>query len=131
MSLFDQVAGVLGTQQNQAGPYQAILSWINEQGGIQALLIRFQEGGLGAIVESWISIGHNHPVSGEQVTHALGIPAIASFAEKLGIDPLTASTLIAEYLPKIVDTFSPNGEVNGRLDLLSEGLNLLKGKLFS
>ncbi|MGL4725504.1 MAG: YidB family protein [Scandinavium sp.] len=131
MSLFDQVAGMFGGQEGQAGTYQAILSWINEQGGIAALVEKFQQGGLGGIVESWISSGANHPVSPDQVTSALGSPAVASLAEKLGIDPQTASNLIAEHLPKVVDTLSPEGKVNSQQDLLSEGLTLLKGKLFS
>lgn len=131
MSLFDQVAGMFGGQEGQAGTYQAILFWINEQGGIAALVEKFQQGGLGGIVESWISSGANHPVSPDQVTSALGSPAVASLAEKLGIDPQTASSLIAEHLPKVVDTLSPEGQVDSQQDLLSEGLNLLKGKLFS
>lgn len=131
MSLFDEVAGMLGGQGGKAGTYTAILSWVNEQGGIQALLERFQQGGLGAIIESWISTGSNQPVSSDQVTNALGSPAIASLAEKLGIDPQAASSLIAEHLPKVVDSFSPNGQVDEPQDLVSEGLNLLKGKLFS
>lgn len=131
MSLFNQVAGMFGGQDGQAGNYQAILQWINEQGGIPGLLAKFQQGGLGGIVESWISTGANQPVSGEQITSALGTPAVADLAAKLGIETDTASNLIAEHLPKVVDTLSPDGQVNDQQDLLSEGLNLLKGKLFS
>lgn len=131
MSLFDQVAGMFGGQGGQAGTYQAILQWINEQGGVSGLMEKFQQGGLGSIVESWISTGSNQPVSGDQVSSALGSSAVTSLAEKLGIDPQTASNLIAEHLPKVVDTLSPDGQVNDQQDLLSEGLGLLKGKLFS
>lgn len=131
MSLFDQVAGMLGGQNGQAGSYQAILQWIDEQGGVSGLLAKFQQGGLGSVVESWVSTGSNQPVSGDQVSSALDSPAIASLAEKLGIDPQAASSLIAEHLPKVVDTLSPDGQVNDQQDLLSEGLGLLRGKLFS
>ena len=44
-----------------------------------------------------------------------------------------ASTLLAEYLPKIIDALSPQGTVDSEAkgDLLSAGMNLLKGgKLF-
>jgi uncharacterized protein YidB (DUF937 family) len=131
MSLFNQVAGMFGGQDGEAGNYQAILAWINEQGGVTGLIAKFQQGGLGAIVESWISTGSNQPVSGDQITNALGSPAVADLAAKLGIDPQIASNLIAEHLPKVVDTLSPDGQVNENQDLLSEGLNLLKGKLSS
>jgi uncharacterized protein YidB (DUF937 family) len=131
MSLFDQVAGMLGTQDGQGGKYQAILSWINEQGGVSGLLDTFRQGGLGNIVESWINSGHNLAVSAEQITAVLGSPAVLSLATKLGIDPQSASTMIADYLPKVVDTLSPDGKINHQQDLLSDGLSLLKGKLFS
>ena len=131
MSLFDQVAGMFGGQEGKAGTYTAILAWIQEQGGISVLLEKFQQGGLGSIIESWISNGSNQPVSSEAVTNALGSPAIADLAAKLGIEPQAASNLIAEHLPKVVDTLSPDGQVNEQQDLLSEGFGLLKGKLFS
>lgn len=131
MGLFDQVSGMLGGLGGDAGKYQAILAWVNEQGGVSGLLEKFRQGGLGAIVESWVSSGANMPVSAEQITSVLGSPAIADLAAKLGIDTQNASSMIAEYLPNIVDALSPNGQINNQQDLLSEGLGMLKGKLFS
>ena len=131
MSLFDQVAGMFGGQEGKAGVYTAILAWVEEQGGIAVLLEKFQQGGLGSIIESWISTGSNQPVSSEAITNALGSSAIASLASKLGVEPQAASNLIAEHLPQVVDTLSPDGQVNHQQDLLTEGLGLLKGKLFS
>lgn len=131
MGLFDQVSGMLGGLGGDAGKYQAILAWVNEQGGVSGLLEKFRQGGLGAIVESWVSSGANMPVSAEQITSVLGSPAIADLAAKLGIDTQNASSMIAAYLPNIVDALSPNGQINNQQDLLSEGLGMLKGKLFS
>ncbi|MEH3803487.1 hypothetical protein POW66_17450, partial [Escherichia coli] len=50
----------------------------------------------------------------------------------LGVDTSTASSLLAEQLPKIIDALSPQGEVSPQAnnDLLSAGMELLKGKLF-
>lgn len=130
MSLFDQMAGVLGKQGGNMDTYQAIFSWCNEQGGVSGLLEKFRQGGLGAIVESWVSSGINLPITAEQITSVLGSPAVAELAAKLGLDAVSTSGLIAEYLPKIVDGLSPNGQLNEQNDLVSTGLNLLKGKLF-
>ena len=59
-----------------AGKYQAILSWVEEQGGIQVLLEKLQSGGLGAILSTWLSNQQsNQSVSGEQVESALGTNA--------------------------------------------------------
>ena len=104
MGLFDEVVGAF--LKGDAGKYQAILSWVEEQGGIQVLLEKLQSGGLGAILSTWLS--------------------------KLGVDTSTASSLLAEQLPKIIDALSPQGEVSPQAnnDLLSAGMELLKGKLF-
>lgn len=131
MGLLDQMTGMLGGQSGKLGQYQAILSWLESQGGIQGVLDKFRQGGLGALVESWISSGVNLPVSADQITSVLGSPAIGQLAEKLGMNTQGASSLIAEYLPKVIDGLSPDGQVPAQQDLLSEGLNLLKGKLFS
>ena len=64
-------------------------------------------------------------MNSEQITSVFGSPALQDLGAKLGVDSQTASTLIAEYLPKIVDGLSPQG------DLMSAGLNLLKGKFLS
>ena len=112
---------------------QAILSWVEEQGGIQVLLEKLQSGGLGAILSTWLSNQQgNQSVSGEQLESALGTNAVSDLGQKLGVDTSTASSLLAEQLPKIIDALSPQGEVSPQAnnDLLSAGMELLKGKLF-
>lgn len=74
MGLFDEVVGAF--LKGDAGKYQAILSWVEEQGGIQVLLEKLQSGGLGAILSTWLSNQQgNQPVSGEQLESALGTNA--------------------------------------------------------
>ena len=57
---------------------------------------------------------------------------VSDLGQKLGVDTSTASSLLAEQLPKIIDALSPQGEVSPQAnnDLLSAGMELLKGKLF-
>lgn len=135
MGLFDQVTGMLGGGQNsEMGKFQAILGWVNQQGGIQAILEKFRQGGLSEIVASWISSTMmNQMISPAQITSVLGSPAISELASKLGLDAGTATSMLAQYLPTIVDKLSPNGEVkaDGGTDLVSMATDLLKGKLFS
>lgn len=132
MGLFDDVVGSL--LQGDSGKYQAILTWVNEQGGVQALLEKLQNGGLGDIASSWISNQQsNQPISGDQVESALGTSAVSDLGQKLGVDTGSASARLADYLPKIIDALSPQGEVDPQAhnDLLSASMNLLKGgKLF-
>lgn len=111
MGLFDEVVGAF--LKGDAGKYQAILSWVEEQGGIQVLLEKLQSGGLGAILSTWLSNQQgNQSVSGEQLESALGTNAVSDLGQKLGVDTSTASSLLAEQLPKIIDALSPQGEVS-------------------
>jgi hypothetical protein len=76
MSLFDQVGSLLGN--GDLKKYQAILSWVESQGGVQALLDKLRNGGLGEVIASWLSDTlANQLISGDQVTAALGTPAWA------------------------------------------------------
>ncbi|MGU3415387.1 YidB family protein [Enterobacteriaceae bacterium C34A] len=130
MNILNTIAGMMGGNEGDTTSYQAILSWINEQGGVSAILDKFRKEGLGEVIESWLSNRDNLPVSASQILLALGSPAITALAGKLGVDSLSASTLLATWLPKIVDGLSPKGEVDSQQDLVTAGMNLLKGKLF-
>jgi uncharacterized protein YidB (DUF937 family) len=125
MGLLDQIGDMLGGQVDKTEQLQAIMVWVEQQGGIQGILEKFRNGGLGEIFESWLSQQSNMSVNSEQITSVFGSSALQDLGAKLGVDSQIASALIAEYLPKIVDGLSPQG------DMVSAGLNLLKGKLFS
>ena len=86
MGLFDDVVGAF--LKGDAGKYQAILSWVEEQGGIQVLLEKLQSGGLGAILSTWLSNQQsNQSVSGEQVESALGTNAVSDPQEMEALFP--------------------------------------------
>ncbi len=102
MGLFDEVVGAF--LKGDAGKYQAILSWVEEQGGIQVLLEKLQSGGLGAILSTWLSNQQgNQSVSGEQLEsgarHKCGVRSLA----KLGVDTSTASSLRQSNRREIID----------------------------
>ncbi|MCZ5371496.1 YidB family protein, partial [Escherichia coli] len=60
----------------------------------------------------------------------LGANAVSDLGQKLGVDTNTASSLLAEQMPKIIDALSPQGEVSAQdnNDLLSSGMDT--GHLF-
>ena len=136
MSLFDQVVGALSTGESggQGNLLQTVMHLINnpQTGGLQGLIQSFQQGGLGDIVNSWVSSGQNLPISAEQIQSVLGGSGLQELAAKLGISPAQASGSLAEMLPQMVDKMTPNGEVPQGGDLLAQGMDLLKkGGLFS
>ena len=129
MGLFDNVAGaVLGKMMGDKGPMaQVALDMFNQHGGLEGILGKFNEAGLGNLVASWVGKGENLPISPNQITEVLGGATIADMAAKFGFTPEMLSAQIAEHLPKVVDKMTPEGKVEANSgDLLSMVISLLK-----
>ena len=121
MSLLDQFA--------EGMDYKKLLQWVEEQGGVNQLLDQFRQNGHDDKVSTWIGQGENSEISAETVQHVLGSDALQSLAGRFGVDPAKASSLLADYLPKVVDLLSPKGEAPKDGNLLTMGWDLIKGKL--
>ncbi|WP_435382724.1 YidB family protein [Crenobacter oryzisoli] len=130
MGLLDQLTGMLsgGGGEGQGGVAGAVSSLLESQGGVAGLVEKFQQGGLGDVVASWVGTGENQPVSADQIQQVLGSEQVNALASQLGLDPQQLSQGLSEYLPQVIDKLTPNGQVpEGGGDLLSQGLDLVKG----
>ncbi|MBB5873233.1 uncharacterized protein YidB (DUF937 family) [Allocatelliglobosispora scoriae] len=78
---------------------------------VSQLLNQLTSSGLGGQAQSWVGTGDNEPITGEQLQEALGTDAVTQVAEKAGIAPEAAANELANVLPGLVDTLSPNGEL--------------------
>jgi uncharacterized protein YidB (DUF937 family) len=118
---------VLGGGSSQNPLMDIVLGLITnpQTGGLQGLIQRFKEKGLGEAVSSWISTGENQPVSGEQIQHALGGNFIQQIAEQLGSSKSEVSGSLSNLLPQIIDKLTPNGSLP-ESDQLHQGVELLK-----
>lgn len=117
MSLFGSVVSALGAGNAQTSQQAALLPVLLEQikafpGGIPGLLEKFREGGLGAIVASWIGSGANLPISGEQLQSVLGTDVLNSMAKSSGLDLSSILGNLSTMLPNLVDQATPNGEAD-------------------
>lgn len=134
MGLLDQIGGMLGGSQQQGGAGDILAAaqhLLEQNGGVQGLVQKFQQGGLGDAVASWVGTGQNLPVSADQIKQVLGNGQLNEIAGKLGLDPSQLSTQLAQHLPGLVDKLTPNGQVPQGGDLLAQGADLLKGFLKS
>lgn len=129
MGLFDSVAGAvmgkLGGE--QGGMAQIAMDMFNQHGGLNGLVEKFKESGLGEQAASWVGKGENLPVSADQISSVLGSGAIAEMAAKFGLTPEMLSNQIAQHLPGVVDKMTPNGEVGSDSgNLLGSVLGMFK-----
>lgn len=112
MSIFGSLGGMLGNLFDQYGGPQVVLTQVlNQMGGVQGVLQKLQQAGLGGQVSSWLGNGSNEPVSPEAIGNAIGHSKIGEMATKLGIPPDQLSQMIAQALPGLIDRISPNGTV--------------------
>jgi uncharacterized protein YidB (DUF937 family) len=138
MGLLDSILGAMSGKSDasgQAAPLIGVLSGLlTQSGGLQGLANKFSQSGQGNTFSSWVGMGENQPISGNQIQNVLGSDQVKALAAKMGVDPAQASHFLAEYLPKIVDKLTPEGKVDptadhqqGLADLLPSLLQSLKG----
>lgn len=113
MGLFDSVLGAVSSQLEQQGGLAHVVSGLlannGELGGIQDLVEKFNQAGLGDVVNSWIGKGANLPISADQLSSVLGSDVLTNAAGKLGLDPLQLSGQLSAMLPGLVDKLTPQG----------------------
>ncbi len=127
MSIFDNlenmaVSRVAGSNPAVAGILQMIQ---NHPGGLNGLVQSFHQNGLGSLVNSWVGTGQNLPATSDQVQQVLGSDRIQALAQQIGVDPNTASSMVSQFLPMIVDKLTPNGTMPEHSNLLQMGESLL------
>ncbi|MDH7514398.1 MAG: YidB family protein [Bacteroidota bacterium] len=115
MGSIDEIGGMLFGKKLGAGGVESLMSAIGNMigsgGGLSGLVDKFMERGFGDIVSSWIGIGPNMPVDGEQIQSMLGEREVRSIAEKAGMSPQEAANGLAVLLPKVVDSITPTGTI--------------------
>jgi uncharacterized protein YidB (DUF937 family) len=127
MGLLDSVVGALGKAAagggagggQEAALMNAVMALLADNGGAGAggmgglggLVGKLQQGGMGDIVNSWISTGQNMPVSADQLQQALGSDTLGPLARQLGLGEGDLAGGLAGLLPQVVDSMTPDGQL--------------------
>ncbi len=130
MGLLDSVIGALaqgqGGTSGQGDLLQAVLGMLAQGaqggagGGLADLVARFQQGGLGDVVGSWVSTGQNLPVSPDQLGGVLGDDVLAGLTQRTGLPTGDLLGQLSQMLPQVVDHLTPNGQLpQGGIDIAS------------
>jgi len=88
-----------------------MLSNNGAQGGLGGLADKFNQAGLGDVMNSWIGKGDNQPVSGDQLTTVLGTDTLGHIANQLGMNQGDAAGALSHILPGLIDQLTPHGQV--------------------
>jgi uncharacterized protein YidB (DUF937 family) len=90
---------------------ESVVNLIGQHGGLGGLVDKLKSSGLGDAVSSWVGTGDNRPVPANQLESAIGADTISQITEKLGVTKEQASSLLARYLPMVIDRLTPHGKL--------------------
>ena len=122
-----QQGGTAGTQQSPL--LQIVLQLLQQNGGLQGVLAKFQQAGYGAQADSWVSTGQNMPISADALQKVLGQGQLGQIAQQLGISHGDAAGDLASMLPQMIDKMTPHGEVpDNNNDMVAQALAILTKK---
>ena len=90
-------------------PLTGLTGAIEQTGGLDGLVGKLRDGGLGSEVDSWVSTGTNQPVDPQRLGQALGPDTVQQLSAGSGIDIGALLPMLAMFLPQIIDMLTPNG----------------------
>ena len=133
MGLLDSITQIAGQALSSGGGQnnllQSILGMVSQhEGGLAGLVQSFKDKGLGEVAASWVGTGSNLPISAAQIQNVLGNENLGALASKFGMSSEDISGRLSDLLPQVVDRLTPNGQVEGSLDMGS-ALGMLQGLL--
>ena len=114
MGILDSLenSGILG--QLGAAVLPAVLGEVmgsGGQGGLNVIVAKLQQAGLGNIAKSWLGPGQNLPITAEQLKQVLGSDVVRQLAAKYNIPIDQVAEVLAHQLPLAVDKASPDGKL--------------------
>src|SRR5258708_30683433 len=82
---------------------QIVLSLLQQNGGLEEVLGKFRQGGLGAQADSWVSTGPNMGISPAQLEQIFGSSALGGGASQLGVSQEQAGSTMPHVFPGMLN----------------------------
>jgi uncharacterized protein YidB (DUF937 family) len=123
--VFDGLAG--GNQaQSRNLLLQVALLLLQQNGGLESVLNRFRQGGLGQQADSWVGTGQNMNISTNELQQIFGSSTLRDLASQLGMPEEQAGSTMSQVLPELINQLTPQGRMpeNGDEEI-AEGLSML------
>ena len=135
MSLFTEIVKSAIGASNTSGETETqsqnllngALAMLQSMGGIDGLVKKFQQSGLGDLAASWVGTGENKSILPDQLASILGKDQIAALAQQAGIPESQGASVLSQILPAMVDKLTPDGKAPESSNLATWGKILLGG----
>ena len=96
------------------------MRWVQRNGGMNAVLEKFRQKGLGKQAQSWMATGANEPIDEQSVEQVVGQEELRAMAQRLGVPEHEVAQAFAEIMPEMVDKLSPEGQLPQQADEVLE-----------
>lgn len=135
MSLFTEIVKSAIGASNSSGQTEnqsqnllnGALGMLQSMGGIEGLVNKLQQSGLGDLAASWVGTGENKSINPEELANVLGKDQIAALAQQAGIPESQGGSVLSQVLPAMVDKLTPDGKVPESSSFPTWGKVLLGG----
>lgn len=135
MSLFTEIVKSAIGASNSSGQTEnqsqnllnGALAMLQKMGGIDGLVNKLQQSGLGDLAASWVGTGENKSINPEELANVLGKDQIAALAKQAGIPESQGASVLSQVLPAMVDKLTPDGNIPEASSFPTWGKVLLGG----
>jgi len=135
MSLFTDIVKSVTGENDSSGQVEnktqnllnGSLAMLEKMGGIEGLVKKFQQSGMGDIAESWVSAGENKNINPEQLANVLGKDQVDAIAQQADIPQSQGASMLSRILPAMIDKLTPDGKAPDSSNLATWGKVLLGG----
>ena len=108
------------------------MQWVERNGGLGAVLKRFQDKGYGRQANSWVATGDNQDIDEHAIDEVIGPNELSRLSQELGVAPEEVRQGFAEILPEMVNQLTPEGQLSPEADdVLHESIPLIEQELKS
>lgn len=101
------------------------LGMLEKMGGVDGLVKKFQQSGMGDVASSWVGTGENKSIQPDQLANVLGKDQVAELAQQADIPESQGASVLSQVLPAMVDKLTPEGKVPESSNLATWGKVLL------
>ena len=106
------------------------MQWVQRNGGLGAVLGKFQQKGYSQQAASWVSTGQNEAVPPEAIAEVVGLEELSRMSQQLGVGEQQVADGFAQLLPEVVNQLTPQGDVAGDADdVLNQGMSEMQAML--
>jgi uncharacterized protein YidB (DUF937 family) len=112
-SILGGLTGASGAGSGSNLLLQLALRMLQQNGGLEGVLGKFRQAGMGAQADSWVSTDQNMDVSSDQLQQVFGSGPLDDIAAQLGMSQAQAGTAMSQMLPELVNQLTPQGQVTG------------------